>query len=98
VLKRRNEEESKVADAFIAERGDPGSKEQIAVSRPRRAAAQPPGRRASLPAGRGFVDLSWKDGGSSYPKRSSRLGDEYQATMLPSVGSRESDWGEGSDF
>lgn len=33
------------------------------------------------------VDLSWKDGGASYPKVSSRVGKTYQATHLPRAGS-----------
>lgn len=32
------------------------------------------------------LDLSWKDGGSLYPKRSSQVGDEYQATDIPAAG------------
>jgi hypothetical protein len=32
------------------------------------------------------IDLSWKDGGSLYPKRSSQVGDEFQATDIPAAG------------
>ena len=32
------------------------------------------------------VDLSWKEGGSSYPKSSSRVGHLYQAAHLPRAG------------
>jgi len=32
------------------------------------------------------IDLSWKDGGALYPKRSSQVGDEFQATDIPAAG------------
>ena len=32
-----------------------------------------------------IIDLSWKDGGTVYPKSSSRIGEQYQVTMIPSV-------------
>lgn len=30
------------------------------------------------------LDLSWKEGGSSFPRTTSRVGDEFQAIDLPS--------------
>lgn len=95
VLQRRNEVESKIADTFIAERGDPTKKVHSPAPRPRRSTQG--SRRPPLPR-RGLVDLSWKDGGSTYPKRSSRLGLEYQATKLPSVRSTFNASDEGSDL
>jgi hypothetical protein len=32
------------------------------------------------------IDLSWKDGGNTFPKASSRVGEEYQAPALPEAG------------
>lgn len=32
------------------------------------------------------LDISWKDGGTFYPKRSSQVGDEFQATKIPLAG------------
>lgn len=32
------------------------------------------------------IDLSWKDGGSLFPKRTSQVGDEFQATEIPPAG------------
>eukprot|EP00429_Kryptoperidinium_foliaceum_P009923 CAMPEP_0176004792 /NCGR_PEP_ID=MMETSP0120_2-20121206/1875_1 /TAXON_ID=160619 /ORGANISM="Kryptoperidinium foliaceum, Strain CCMP 1326" /LENGTH=546 /DNA_ID=CAMNT_0017337483 /DNA_START=85 /DNA_END=1725 /DNA_ORIENTATION=- len=32
------------------------------------------------------MDLSWKSGGTLYPKASSRVGDEFQATHIPATG------------
>jgi hypothetical protein len=65
------------------------------VSRPRRATAGATGRRGRPPSrpslSGGIMDLSWKDGGTTYPKRSSRVGEEYQATEIPAVGSSEGD-------
>ena len=51
-----------------------------------------PEKRASSERGRlsltgNTIDLSWKDGGSLYPKRSSQVGDEFQATNIPPAGS-----------
>ena len=59
-------------------------------SRPRRS-AQATTRRPSLTGHghHGLMDLSWKDGGSTYPKSSSRVGSKYQATNIPSAGSVE---------
>ena len=33
------------------------------------------------------IDLSWKDGGSNYPKSSSRVGPKYQVPSIPDCGS-----------
>lgn len=33
------------------------------------------------------IDLSWKDGGTSYPKASSRVGTKYQVPSIPEAGS-----------
>ena len=54
-------------------------------SRPRRAAQA--SRRPSISGHHGLMDLSWKDGGSAFPKRASRVGSKYQATDIPSPGS-----------
>jgi hypothetical protein len=106
VLERRNDVESKIADKLISKRGDfnKGKESPIARHRPRRAAAGAPqsNQRPSLPGAPGrMIDLSWKDGGTSYPKRSSRVGDEYQATELPKANqsfSNEDESNPGSDF
>jgi hypothetical protein len=45
-----------------------------------------------------MIDLSWKDGGSSYPKRSSRVGEEYQATELPEAEPFQKDESPKSDY
>ena len=33
------------------------------------------------------IDLSWKDGGPTYPKSSSRVGTKYQVPSIPDAGS-----------
>lgn len=86
VLSKSNEEESKIAFNFLAEIGEDEKPDSL-NSRPRRATARP-GRPPSRPSlSGGIVDLSWKDGGTTYPKRSSQVGDEYQATQIPAAGS-----------
>ena len=35
------------------------------------------------------LDFSWKEGGEIFPKKSSRVGDEYQATIIPQAGISE---------
>jgi hypothetical protein len=92
-LKRRNDKESAVADAFLVDREEYGKKENDeTASRPRRPTAgasrsggRSGGGRPSLSGG--ILDLSWKDGGTTYPKRSSQIGEEYQATEIPAAGS-----------
>jgi hypothetical protein len=71
-----------------------------ADGRPKRAAAgsQRAGRFPLASGSNNMIDLTWKDGGSSYPKRSSRVGEEYQATELPEAGSFEKDNDLKSDY
>ena len=105
VLEKRNEEESKIADDLVGEIGDlvkPRPEDSaVSLSRPRRAAAIEGTRRRTRPSltggipgltggiSSGIVDLSWKDGGKSYPKHPSRVGEEYQATQIPAAGTWE---------
>jgi hypothetical protein len=95
VLEKQNEGESKVADAFLAENQDYYFKKETSApssGRPRRvaneASIRSTSRRPSV-LNHNKLDLSWKDGGSIYPKGSSRVGDKYQVTHIPEVGYRE---------
>jgi hypothetical protein len=70
-----------------------------ARGRPKRATGTRRAGRFPLASGsNNMVDLSWKDGGSSYPKRSSRVGEMYQATELPEAGSFEKEGDPKSDY
>lgn len=102
VLEKRNNDEAKVANAFLAKNADyvkmkkekesSGSSPSRAI-RPRRPASDTTStsaeRRPSV-LNQASIDLSWKDGGSFYPKQSSRVGDKYQATDIPKAGSHKS--------
>jgi hypothetical protein len=71
----------------------------FADGRPKRAAGSRRAGRFSLASGsNNMIDLSWKDGGSSYPKRSSRVGEEYQATELPEAEPFQKDESPKSDY
>jgi hypothetical protein len=89
VEERRNSDEAKLADRYREATRDDQKKIEIStnpVVRPRRGPGRPPKLSTSLPP-RNMVDISWKDGGTSYPKRCSQVGDEYQVSSIPPVGS-----------
>jgi hypothetical protein len=92
VLEKRNYEESRIADALLAveEKVMPTKsiqKTALSPQRPRRRRATEGRRMRGRPSlTGGILDLSWKDGGTVYPKRSSQIGDEYQAAEIPDVG------------
>jgi hypothetical protein len=69
--------ESRAAALFL-----PGTKRVDGAIPRRRGRPQ----RNPVPRGSPGYDLSWKEGGSSYPKLSSRVGEDYQATYLPPAG------------
>jgi hypothetical protein len=91
VEERRNRDEAKLADLFREKTRDDDriTLLQNSEARPRR---RGPGRQHklgdSVPSNRNVhtVDISWKDGGSMYPKRSSRIGEEYQVSFIPPPG------------
>ena len=96
ILEGRNEEEKKIADLYSAEFSDDevtrlkSSRRSVPTSTT--STTSTPEKRASSKRGRlsltgNTIDLSWKDGGSLYPKRSSQVGDEFQATNIPPAGS-----------
>lgn len=89
VLEKRNETETEIAndylDEFMAGDDDESGYESSAMhtmqwSQPTR---RQPRRQMQSPA---RLDLSWKDGGSAFPRTSSRVGSEYQAVDLPLPG------------
>lgn len=94
VLECRNDEEKRIAELYTSEFGhDEVRGERLKSTR--RAAltstmSSPDTRNLSTrdrPSLTGnTMDLSWKDGGSMYPKRSSQVGDEFQATDIPAAG------------
>jgi hypothetical protein len=67
------------------------SAESTAADRYRSAKSKQEARRLRLPKkveyGSPKVDLSWKDGGKRFPKKTSSVGDDYQATSIPVAGS-----------
>lgn len=82
VLQRRNDVETGIADAYQEEmtalESDAGVK--VPPSPP-----TPPTRRLRpVRHATRIVDLSWKEGGSAFPRTSSRVGPEYQAVDIPS--------------
>lgn len=82
VEERRNKDEAKLADLFREETRDD---ESIALlANPRRNRGRP-SLGASRPSQK-IVDISWKDGGSLYPKRSSQVGEDYQVSFIPPAG------------
>jgi hypothetical protein len=92
VKERRNEEEAKLADLFRekTQTDDQEIESILPTVRPRRGPGRPPKLGTSRPSSQKIdrvVDMSWKEGGSTYPKRSSRVGDEYQVSTLPRPGS-----------
>jgi hypothetical protein len=80
VLEKRNEVETKIANAYLDEIMllDEDSEYEAAV--------QPP-KRILSPRHATRLDLSWKEGGSTFPRSCSRVGSEYQAVDLPLAGS-----------
>jgi hypothetical protein len=113
VLEKRNEADARIAGALLKEQGlmlhnlkvkekEKEEKESSisADGRPKRAAvgSRRAGRFSLASGSNNMIDLSWKDGGSSYPKRSSRVGEEYQATELPEAESFQNDEFPQSDY
>lgn len=85
VEERRNKDEAKLADLFREETRDDDSITLLA--NPKRGRGRP-----SLGAprpGQKVVDISWKQGGSLYPKRSSQVGEDYQVSIIPMAGAYE---------
>jgi hypothetical protein len=62
-----------------------------AISKPNYRTRLSPLRRktGSLSTNSPKLDLSWKDGRKRFPKKSSMIGDGYQVSAIPSVGSYE---------
>jgi hypothetical protein len=92
VEERRNKDEAKLADLFREQTRDDDriTLLQNHEARPRRRGpGRPPKLGNSVPSNNNvhIVDVSWKDGGAAFPKRSSRIGDAYQVTFLPPAGS-----------
>lgn len=93
VEERRNKEEAKLADKF---REKTRNDQDIELSmnpaaQPRRGPGRPPKLGSSLPPRNvRVVDISWKDGGTTYPKRSSQIGCNFQVSRLPPTGSYRS--------
>jgi hypothetical protein len=82
LLEKRNEVETKIANDYL---------DQIMLldeDREYEAAAQP-AKRILSPRHATRLDLSWKEGGSIFPRSCSRVGSEYQAVDLPSAGTFE---------
>jgi hypothetical protein len=75
ILERRNEAESKIADSYVSKVVE--DEVERDSQRPKRNA---PSRSSTR------IDLSWKEGGRNFPKLTSRVGAEYQATDLPPAG------------
>jgi hypothetical protein len=93
IEERRSTEEAKLADLFREKtRGDQNMELTINPSpRPRRGPGRPPKLSTSLPPRNvRVVDISWKDGGTTYPNRSSRVGEEFQVSSIPPVGQHSS--------
>ena len=82
VEERRNKDEAKLADLFRDETRDDDAITLLA--HPKRSRGRP-SLGTSRP-GQKVVDISWKEGGSLYPKRSSQVGDEYQVSFIPLAG------------
>lgn len=80
VLQRRNNKESEIADAYQEEMAALESDAGV------KAAPSPPPTRRLRPVRQAAtrIDLSWKEGGSAFPRTSSRVGPEYQAVDIPS--------------
>lgn len=95
VLEKRNDIEAKIADSFL-EISDIQAGQKDAASIPTRSRREseadivapivpaPPQERPSLNSA--MIDLSWKDGGTVYPKSSSRIGEQYQVSNIPAAG------------
>jgi hypothetical protein len=79
VLEKRNEVESKIANAYLDQTMllDEDSEYEAAVHPPKRILTR---RHATR------LDLSWKQGNSIFPRSCSRVGSEYQAVDLPLAG------------
>jgi hypothetical protein len=80
---RRNKDEARLADTFRHRTRDNDDHVRL-MAQPKRVRGRP-SLTASRP-GQATVDVSWKEGGSLYPKRSSRVGEEYQVSFLPAAG------------
>ncbi len=95
VVEGRNDKEKKIADLYASEFID---EELWRIKTTRRSAMSSTTSINSFPEKRSLpkrdrpsltgntIDLSWKNGGSLYPKRASQVGDEFQATDIPAAG------------
>ncbi len=83
VLQRRNDAETKIADAYQDEMNAHASDEFVGETNAT-SESSPPARRLRPVRNATRIDLSWKEGGSAFPRTSSRVGEEYQAVDLPS--------------
>lgn len=98
LLERRNGAESAIAAAHLMplEGLVAGKRKGLAASiaRPRRRAD--PMKKRESSGSSSMIDLSWKNGGREYPKRSSNVGPEYQVHSIPLAGTYQ-DQKENSD-
>lgn len=95
VEERRNREEAKIADLFREKTRDDHEIQLLTrpAERVRRGPGRPPKLGTSLlPKSVRVVDISWKEGGSAYPKRSSQVGEDHQVNpeKIPPAGSYRS--------
>ena len=95
ILEKRNEDEKRVAAAYLEEMMVLDDEEEDYEVVPRSTRRRNLPRRMPSERRAGRVDLSWKEGGSTFPKACSRVGSEYQAVNLPPAGTflRESESG-----
>jgi hypothetical protein len=87
LLERRNAAESAIAEAHLIPMEVLVAKNKVpepTIARPRRRAVTKKPKRES--SGSSMIDLSWKNGGREYPKRSSNVGPEYQVHSIPLAG------------
>ena len=66
-------------------RGRPKRKTKDQASPKRAKSPQPRGRKPHQPAV-AMIDLSWKNGGKSFPKKISQVGPDFNATEIPETG------------
>ena len=83
-----NEEEGEILNAF-RDKVQIVEPQPLPVARPKRVTRRPRlGVSVSRPVeDDSEIDISWKDGGSLYPKRSSQIGERHQVSFLPPAGS-----------
>ena len=91
ILEKSNENEAQIANAYL---------DEIAVLEDEAGYEAPPPppttRRLRAPRHATRLDLSWKEGGSAFPRTSSRIGCEYQAVDLPSSDTFEKEQARGA--